>query len=307
MKVTIDNIERTLLTDLKTLWEKQPTHRCLYLKLSQLQQDLHEYKELIYQTLHHFLEDETAQIYMCHDQDIFILTRTMTYKRANDFLKNISKNLDPCFKVDFTPNMYTLFEIGVDWSKLRTMCERKIEQIKNDQLEKERKAKDHEPLSSASIKDTVNTLNTELINSLSKRRAQREVPEIMVVEDDAFSQKLIENVLKGKYPTSMTADGRGALMIYVNKAPDVLFLDIGLPDINGHEVLEKLFKIDPDAYVVMFSGNGDKENIMRAMKLGAKGFIGKPFSKDKLLQYIQKSPFIQQKNSRRKNHGNHVH
>ena len=95
-------------------------------------------------------------------------------------------------------------------------------------------------------------------------------------------------------------------MSYVNKAPDVLFLDIGLPDINGHEVLEKLFKLDPDAYVVMFSGNGDKENIMKAVELGAKGFVGKPFSQEKLLQYIQKSPFIQEKQKREKTHGNLV-
>ena len=84
-------------------------------------------------------------------------------------------------------------------------------------------------------------------------------------------------------------------MIYVNKAPAVRFLDIGLPDIDGHTVLKKVFEIDPDAYVVMFSGNGDKENVMKAVKTGAKGFVGKPFTKDKLYQYIDKSPFVQTK------------
>jgi len=113
------------------------------------------------------------------------------------------------------------------------------------------------------------------------------------VEDDLFSQRLVANVLQSKFELTMAEDGQGAIMGYVKHAPDVLFLDIGLPDIDGHAVLEKLFQIDPQAYVVMFSGNGDKENVMKAITLGAKGFVGKPFSEDKLLQYIHKSPFIQ--------------
>ena len=96
-------------------------------------------------------------------------------------------------------------------------------------------------------------------------------------------------------------------MNYVNKAPDVLFLDIGLPDINGHDVLERLFKLDPQAYVVMFSGNGDRENVLKAVELGAKGFVGKPFTQEKLIQYIEKSPFIQEKLNREKQYGNLVH
>ena len=105
----------------------------------------------------------------------------------------------------------------------------------------------------------------------------------------------------------MTGDGQGALMGYVNKAPDVLFLDIGLPDIDGHAVLEKIFKLDPDAYVVMFSGNKDRDNVMKAVELGAKGFVGKPFTSEKLLQYIQKSPFIQAKQKKEFDHGNFIH
>ncbi len=127
------------------------------------------------------------------------------------------------------------------------------------------------------------------------RREARKTSAIMVVEDDAFTQKLIQNTIKDTHKLSIAGDGQGAIMTYVNKAPDVLFLDIGLPDIDGLKVLEKIFKIDPHAYVVMFSGNGDKKNILKAIELGAKGFIGKPFTKDKIFQYINKSPHIQRK------------
>jgi len=45
----------------------------------------------------------------------------------------------------------------------------------------------------------------------------------------------------------------------------------------------------------MFSGKGDRDNIMKAVEMGAKGFVGKPFTREKLFQYIEKSPFVIEK------------
>ncbi len=83
-----------------------------------------------------------------------------------------------------------------------------------------------------------------------------------------------------------------ALDKYTNIAPDILFLDINLPDVTGHELLEKILILDPDAYVIMLSGNCDRDNITQAISKGAKGFIAKPFTKDKLFQYIDRCPTI---------------
>lgn len=69
-----------------------------------------------------------------------------------------------------------------------------------------------------------------------------------------------------------------------------MFLDINLPDISGHDVLARLRDIDPQIYAVMLSGHTQSENVMEALKMGAKGFVSKPFTKEKLLQYIAKCP-----------------
>ncbi|PZQ44776.1 MAG: hypothetical protein DI551_09445 [Micavibrio aeruginosavorus] len=53
-------------------------------------------------------------------------------------------------------------------------------------------------------------------------------------------------------------------------------------------MLIKILSFDQNAFAVMLSGNSNEENIIHAMMLGAKGFVGKPFSKDKLSYYIQK-------------------
>ncbi len=289
MLVIAKDAEEKLLQELKKLWEGDLTYRCLQLKFSQFEQDKEEWFSDLIESLKEHLEEDFSQLYLCHDNDIFVVTRTLTHARLKKFLTHLSPSLAPAP----VKGLAALFEIGVDWPKLRTLCTKKIENIKF--LKDQKSPKKKKEVSSITRDEAIKTLDRDLISSLAMRREQRVKPEIMIVEDDPFSQKLISNALKNKYSISMTGDGQGALMNYVSKAPDVLFLDIGLPDIDGHEVLEKLFKFDPDAYVIMFSGNGDKENIMRAVELGAKGFVGKPFTKEKLFQYIEKSPFIQAK------------
>ena len=305
MLVIAKDTEPRLLQELKNCWENFPNYRCLHLKFSQVEHEKEEWFNNFVEVLREHFEDQTAQIYRCHDYDVFVLTRYMTHKRVDDFLAHLSLKLEPALQAIIKPGLATLFEIGVDWPKLRTVCEKKIENIKHAQKQKQESKKAE--LSKMNREETLKTIDDDLVNSLQKRREQRDTPEVMVVEDDLFSQKLVSNALKNKYEHFMTGDGQGAIMSYVNKAPDVLFLDIGLPDIDGHAVLEKLFKLDPDAYVVMFSGNGDKENVMKAIELGAKGFVGKPFSQEKLLQYIQKSPFVQEKLNRESAHGDIIH
>ncbi len=300
MLVIAKDTEKTLLQELKTCWESFPTHRCLHLRFSQLEQDKEEWFADVLDSLRAFLEESTAQLYLCHDNDIFVLTRHLTNKRAAEFLAHLSHKLAPAPLT----GLASLFEIGVDWPKLRDMCNKKLENIELLKNQKQQEKKDE--VEKVTRDEALGKLDRDLISSLAMRREMREAPVIMVVEDDPFTQKLVGNTLKKSYEVAMTSDGQGALMNYVNKAPDVLFLDIGLPDFDGHTVLEKLFKIDPGAYVVMFSGNGDRENVMRAVELGAKGFVGKPFTQEKMFKYIEKSPFIQAKLKKEPTHGNHV-
>ncbi|MDH5722639.1 MAG: response regulator [Alphaproteobacteria bacterium] len=289
MKVIERDTETQLIQDLKSLWKSAPMSRCLTLRFSNLEADKEDWFKDVIDILKTHFSDDIEKLYVCHDNDIFITTRTFTEKQVYLLLTHLKHKLSPAS----LQGLATLFEIKVDWPKLRTMCEKKIENFKI--LENRRAHKKKEELKSISREDALKKLDRDLVSSLAMRRDIHESPVIMVVEDDIFTQKLVKNTLKDYENLFITGDGQGAIMTYVNKAPDVLFLDIGLPDISGLSVLEKLFKIDPDAYVVMFSGHGDKDNVMKAMEQGAKGFVGKPFTKDKLFQYIKKSPFIQAK------------
>ena len=298
MAVITQNTEEKLLKKLKNCWETLPNHRCLQLKFSQAkdemgnelsQETIGEIFDVVFSTFRETMDDQSIEFYVCCDTDLFIITRSLTQKRLDEVLTHLAPQLSPALP---TMGLASLFEIGVDWPRLRTICEKKIEAVAlAAELAKKQKK---ETLEKVSKQDALKAMNKDLMKTLGERRSKRENMHIMVVEDDPFSQKMVRNALKN-YSISMSNDGAGALMSYVRNAPDVLFLDIGLPDISGHEVLERLFKIDPEAYVVMFSGNGDRENVLKAVELGARGFVGKPFTKDKLIAYIEKSPFIQQK------------
>jgi two-component system, chemotaxis family, chemotaxis protein CheY len=286
------NAEIKVLKDLKALAEKNPAHRCLYMRFSQTNIPKEKWLPVLTQILRARFFEEVSQIYICHDHDVFITGRSWSNKRSKEFLHIMSVKLSQSSLIDIA----SLHEVGFNWPRLKSLCEAKLENLKI--IEENNKRNKHIEIDFVTRINALETIDSELIQNLNARRHNRKSIEIMIVEDDAFSQKLIASTLKS-YSTTMTSDGQGAIMTYVNKAPDVLFLDIGLPDIDGHEVLEKIFKIDPKAYVVMFSGNGDRENIMKAIQTGAKGFIGKPFTKEKIFQYLEKSPFIQLKQTKK--------
>lgn len=298
--VITNKAEEELKEALKKCWLAFPTHRCLQLKFSQYPPQQEDWLDEVLHVLRRYVDEKSSQIFVCHDNDIFVLNRYLTHKRVSELLAHLAHKLPPAFP----PGLADLFEIGVHWARLERICDKKIENMALMRMQ--RPWHEKESLSKVSRNQVMKTIDVGLIDTLAQRRENRQAPEVMIVEDDPFSQRLVRNVLQDKYAHCVSGDGQGALLNYVNRAPDILFLDIGLPDINGHEVLERLFAFDPDAYVVMFSGNGDKDNIIRAVELGAKGFVGKPFTQEKIFQYIEKSPFVQAKKKKESIHGNSV-
>ena len=67
----------------------------------------------------------------------------------------------------------------------------------------------------------------------------------------------------------------------------IIFLDINMPAVSGHDFLSKIFEMDPKAFVVVISGHDDQYNISKAGYLGSRGFMSKPFAFDEMDSYIQ--------------------
>jgi two-component system chemotaxis response regulator CheY len=112
---------------------------------------------------------------------------------------------------------------------------------------------------------------------------------VMIVDDAIFMRSIMRGIMKDKGFTVVAeaASGIEAMKnLHVHK-PDIITLDIILPDANGLDLLESILAARPESKVVVCSSIGQEQIIKKAMELGAKGFIQKPFTPEKVLEVLQ--------------------
>ena len=154
------------------------------------------------------------------------------------------------------------------------------------------KLADERFLSSHRMKSYETMADISRLQSIPLRRQRREDPLILIVEDDRFTASYASNLLNKDFDVVHAKTGEEALTMYIEHAPDAVFLDIHLPGLDGHETLRALRRIDPESFIIMLSVDTVKQNIVDSTKFGAAGFLKKPFTKDRLIGTVQKSPFI---------------
>lgn len=113
-------------------------------------------------------------------------------------------------------------------------------------------------------------------------RQQRQERIVMVVDDDMMIRSIVSKTFHTRSRVFEFNDSRGVLDAYLDYLPDVIFLDIHLPGGSGIELLREILCFDDTAYVIILSSDSVKNNIVNAKELGAKGFVAKPFTLEKL-------------------------
>jgi len=119
---------------------------------------------------------------------------------------------------------------------------------------------------------------------------ERHDAKIFIVDDIAANTKLLEKMLKqaGFTQIRSTNDSRQAVPIYIEFQPDLVLLDLKMPHLDGFQVMEKLRVIEEHSYapILVLTAQIDIRNRMRALKSGAKDFLGKPFEQAEALARI---------------------
>ena len=108
---------------------------------------------------------------------------------------------------------------------------------------------------------------------------------ILLVEDVTMFLSIACELLK-EHDVKTAKTVKEALESYHRYKPDITFLDIKLPDGNGHDVLREIKLVDKDAFVMMVSASRSQEDIDKATEQGAHGYIMKPFSMDGIQEAI---------------------
>ncbi|NJP36342.1 response regulator [Alkalicoccus luteus] len=114
---------------------------------------------------------------------------------------------------------------------------------------------------------------------------------VLVVDDAAFMRMMIKDILEknGFIIAGEAADGAQALEMYKELSPDLVTMDITMPEMDGISSLKEIKKHDPDANVIMCSAMGQQAMVIDAIQAGARDFIVKPFQADRVLEAINKS------------------
>ena len=111
---------------------------------------------------------------------------------------------------------------------------------------------------------------------------------ILLVDDAAFMRLKLKTLLisLGHEIAGEAENGVAALEQYRLLKPDVVLMDITMPDMNGLEALKAIKKLDPEAVIVMVSAMGNQESVMEAVKSGARNFIVKPFDNERIRKVL---------------------
>ena len=209
-----------------------------------------------------------ATLYQFSDSDLMLLFHPHDQESHNAFYA-LFKDLSATMK----SGLIDFIDFGRDIAGAQKLADRKV-------------------LAQTRMKMYVELTDANRLASIPVRRARRDNAIVQIVEDDRFTATYTTGILNKDYDVLHSRTGEQAVMDYIENAPDIVFLDIHLPGLDGLETLQAIRKADPQAHVIMVSVDTVKENIVMADERGAASFLKKPFSKDRLVAIVEKSPFI---------------
>lgn len=112
---------------------------------------------------------------------------------------------------------------------------------------------------------------------------------ILVVDDQFGIRMLLQEVLKIEgYETQLASNGLEALQLLTAFQPDLVFLDMKIPGMDGLEILKKMKEQTPDVKIIMMTAYGELDLINTALSIGALGYLPKPFNIEELINLSKK-------------------
>lgn len=114
---------------------------------------------------------------------------------------------------------------------------------------------------------------------------------ILIVDDAAFMRMMIKDILtkNGYNVIGEAANGVEAVEKYGQLKPNLVMMDITMPEMNGIDALKKIRETDGSANVIMCSAMGQQAMVIESIQAGAKDFIVKPFQVERVLEAVQKA------------------
>lgn len=267
-------------------WQNNSVNRAVLLcafSKTQLRAD----SDSILSILKNIIHDYHGELYFCADGDIAVCWRgrATEIKTAiiNAFLTNYHMELELCP----SDKLFHFFDANVQGEDLRLLFHDKLNKIQKqaEELKPETSpVKPEEPIIiwKASFSEEQQKL---LRNAIIDKRHRKKI-ELLIVEDQDFSRKLLVGLFEQHYRCYAAKDAKQAVQFYAEHAPDITFLDIELPDADGHTLAALFKKYDPSGCIVMVTGNSHIKDVEMAKANKVQGFIVKPYNKQKIMGMV---------------------
>lgn len=113
----------------------------------------------------------------------------------------------------------------------------------------------------------------------------------LICDDTAFMRMMLRNIVEemGHEVVAEARNGKEAVSNFMMHRPDLITMDITMPEMDGIAALKRIMEIDDQAKVIMCSAMGQQHMVMEALRSGAKDFIVKPLQKERVVQAFQKA------------------
>lgn len=113
---------------------------------------------------------------------------------------------------------------------------------------------------------------------------------ILIVDDAEFMRVMLRDICSDMKleVVGEAADGAQAVTMYGDLSPDLVLMDITMPNLDGTEALQQILAQDPTAQIVMITAMGQKEQVLTAIKSGARDFIIKPFDQERVTETLSR-------------------
>lgn len=114
---------------------------------------------------------------------------------------------------------------------------------------------------------------------------------ILIVDDAAFMRVVLKDILTSNGYTTIyeAGDGAAAVTSYKTNKPDLVTMDINMPGVDGLQALKSVLEVNPTAKVIMVTSVEQKHVVQKALKLGAKDYVTKPFDRANVAAVVSKA------------------
>ncbi len=120
------------------------------------------------------------------------------------------------------------------------------------------------------------------------------VAQILIVDDLKFMRDLLKDIVtdQGHMVIGEASNGREGILKFAELEPDIVLLDINMPEMDGIAALKKIRSLNPNALVIMCSALSEQAMIFKAISAGARDYIIKPFREERIYHALQKASLV---------------